>query len=66
MISYALLANVGGSALPTVFAPLRVYRPTSKITDVPRAQELEEFSALTIPLVWVKLMTTYIFERFFS
>ena len=39
-ISYALLADVGSLALPTVFVPLRVYRPKSQITKFPRAQRL--------------------------
>ena len=39
-IYYALLADVGGQALPTVFGPLRVYRPKSQITDFPKAQGL--------------------------
>ena len=38
----------GGLALPTVFAPLRVYRPKSRITDRPRAQELRGFCGIQI------------------
>ena len=57
-ISYALLVDVRVLAQPTVFAPLRVYRPKSRITDVPRAQRLRGISAPSKPLVWVKLIIT--------
>ena len=44
-----LLCATGGRgnlALPTVFAPLRVYKPKSRITDFPRTQGLRELSVL--------------------